>query len=115
MLQPLVLDGENLFKNIIELTKNPNSKGVFVFKHSTKCYISSMVYKQLKKEWNLDEDYPFYYLDLISYRGLSNHVATELRVTHESPQILYIRNGECIAHAAHSNISQKNIEHWVHA
>ena len=37
-----------------------------VFKHSTRCSISSMVKSRVERSWDLD--FPIYYLDLIQYR-----------------------------------------------
>ena len=45
-----------------------------------------------------------YYLDLITYRSISNQLADDFKVEHESPQILLIKNGNCIYHASHNAI-----------
>ena len=46
-----------------------------------------------------------YFLDVISRRALSNEVAKAFEVYHESPQLLLIRNGECVYEASHLDIS----------
>lgn len=46
----------------------------------------------------------FYFLDLISYRNISNRIAEEFNVYHESPQVLLIRNGECVYDESHMSI-----------
>ncbi|RYE16256.1 MAG: DUF2847 family protein [Sphingobacteriaceae bacterium] len=48
---------------------------------------------------------PLYFLDLIKYRDLSTKVAEVFNVHHESPQLLLIKNGECILDQSHSSIS----------
>lgn len=105
MLSSQNLDRIDRFLEIVEKTKNPESNGVFVFKHSTRCFVSKMVYDRLASEWNLSKDIPFYYVDLLKYRDLSNTISNALKVHHESPQLLYIRNGECKDHASHSEVS----------
>lgn len=50
------------------------------------------------------DDCDFYFLDLIRHRSLSNQVAEDFAVTHESPQILLIKNGECVYEESHSGI-----------
>ena len=45
-----------------------------------------------------------YYLDLITYRSISNQLADDFNVEHQSPQILIIKNGNCIYHASHNAI-----------
>jgi bacillithiol system protein YtxJ len=74
-----------------------------VFKHSTRCNISSVALKRLENAGNLpNADY--YYLDLIKYRHLSDAVAHIFEVYHESPQILVIKNGECVYDESHLGI-----------
>ncbi len=76
---------------------------VVIFKHSIRCVVSSMVKTRLDNEEN-PEHVSFYYLDLITYRSVSNKVAEVFGVRHESPQVLLIRNGECIYNESHNGI-----------
>ncbi len=81
---------------------------VVIFKHSTRCAISSMVKSRLERQ-DAPKDIPFYYLDLISYRAISNHIADTFAVEHESPQVLLIRNGKCVYDESHNGISMDEI------
>jgi bacillithiol system protein YtxJ len=47
----------------------------------------------------------YYYLDLIAHKALSNEIAEKFRVKHESPQLLYVENGEVDLHQSHHKIS----------
>jgi len=77
-----------------------------IFKHSTRCSISMMVKKRFELDWNkLPENLPLYFLDLIKYRDLSNQVAADFQVYHESPQLLLIKDGECILDLSHGQVS----------
>jgi bacillithiol system protein YtxJ len=77
-----------------------------IFKHSTRCPISSMAKKRFELEWDaLPENLPLYFLDLIKHRDISNQVATDFHVNHESPQLLLIKDGECILDQSHGGIS----------
>ena len=79
---------------------------VVIFKHSTRCSISMMVKKRFELDWNkLPEDLPLYFLDLIKYRDLSNQVAQDFEVYHESHQLLLIKDGECILDLSHGQVS----------
>jgi bacillithiol system protein YtxJ len=84
---------------------------VVVFKHSTRCSISSMALNRMK---SLDDAFfqstPFYYLDLIAHRELSSSIADRTGVRHESPQILIIEKGECRYHASHMEISASSLQ-----
>lgn len=67
-----------------------------IFKHNTTCPISKRVLRHLKEEEDvLPQNIPFYILDLLSYRDLSNTVAERFHVPHKSPQLLLIKNGKC--------------------
>jgi len=64
---------------------------------------------QRLKRSGLPAELDFYYLDLITYRALSNKVADQYDVSHESPQILLIRNGKCVYDESHLGISMDDI------
>jgi len=77
-----------------------------IFKHSTRCSISMMAKRRFELDWeDLPEDMPLYFLDLISYRELSAQVAQLFQVHHESPQLLLIKDGECVLDQSHGAIS----------
>ena len=80
-----------------------------IFKHSTRCSISSVAKNRLEKGLQ-PEGVDFYYLDLIRYRGISNKISSDFDVFHQSPQVLMIRNGECVYDESHSGISMNDIE-----
>lgn len=83
-----------------------------IFKHSTRCSISSMVRSRLEKSAPLLH-IDFYCLDLIAYRSISGLVAETFQVYHESPQVLLIRNGECIYEESHNGICMEDIAEQV--
>lgn len=81
-----------------------------IFKHSTRCSISSVAKMRLSASLTFDEDLPIYYLDLLSYRNLSNLVAEKFNVSHQSPQLLIIKEGECVYHDSHLSISVNEVK-----
>ena len=77
-----------------------------IFKHSTRCSISLMAKRRLELDGDhLPENLPVYFLDLIKYRDISNLVAQDFQVHHQSPQLLLIKDGECILDQSHGAIS----------
>ena len=77
-----------------------------IFKHSTRCSISLMAKRRFEMDWSeLPDNLPLYYLDLIKYRDISNQIAEDFQVHHQSPQLLVIKDGECILDQSHSSIS----------
>jgi len=96
---------------IVELSENTDNKAVAIFKHSTRCSISSMALNRLTRSWDItSETLPIFFLDLISYRNISNEIADRFDVEHESPQLLIIKNGKCVYHASHSAIDVDDIK-----
>lgn len=82
-----------------------------IFKHSTRCSISAMALDRLNRNWKFTEtQITPYYLDLLQYREISNKIAEKWQIHHESPQMLIIKNGECIHDVSHSDISVSEIE-----
>lgn len=87
----LSLEKEDQLDKILE-AKVPQ----IIFKHNTTCPISKGVLRRLKEEADtLPSDTPFYILDLLSHREISDAIAEKLNVTHASPQLLLIQNGKC--------------------
>ncbi|HVG14418.1 MAG TPA: bacillithiol system redox-active protein YtxJ [Chitinophagaceae bacterium] len=99
------LTDEEQLKNII--TKS-QSKAQVIFKHSTRCSISAVALQRLQKA-EQPADVDFYFLDLISNRGLSNKVADTFKVRHESPQVLVIKDGQSIYDESHMGIAMSEI------
>jgi len=85
-----------------------NSISFLVFKHSTRCSISSMAISRFERSYNIDGLVAFY-LDIIKYRSISNQLAVDLNVSHQSPQLLLVQNGICTYSASHNSISLDEI------
>jgi bacillithiol system protein YtxJ len=84
---------------------------VAVFKHSTSCFISKTVLKNFEKEIEIsdEQNVSFYFLDLLAFRPISNKIAEDFGIRHESPQLIVFENGEPINNASHQDISLSQI------
>lgn len=103
MMNWIPLQSEADLSQLIEKSK---STPCIIFKHSTRCSISSIAKFRLEGDWDFDpEQVNIYYLDLINYRNLSHLVAETFSVTHESPQLLLIKNGVCTYDSSHLDIT----------
>ena len=79
------------------------TKKVAIFKHSTRCSISKMVLSKFERDVEKsDQDVSYYFLDLITHRDISNAIAKNLDVEHQSPQLLVLENGTVVKHASHN-------------
>ena len=89
---------------------------VVIFKHSTRCPISSMAWRRVSTAWDNElEDLPFYYLDLLRYRNVSDEVSRHYGIQHESPQILFIEEGKVTYQTSHNGINVNDIKELLHA
>ena len=97
------LNSVNDIHRIVELSK---TKPQVIFKHSTRCSISSIA--KMRVEDNISavsSDVDFYYLDLIKHKDISSAIASELEVHHESPQMILLIDGIAVHDASHFDIT----------
>ena len=92
-------------EQIDSLVKESENTPVLIFKHSTRCSISSMVKDRVERSWIFDGKVKPYYLDLITYRNISNLIAEKFNVEHQSPQAILLKNGQVQYDASHMAIS----------
>ena len=98
---------------LAQIKQESAEQPVLIFKHSTRCSISSTAMSRLERNWSDSAGIKPYYLDLISFRSMSGQVAEEFGVDHQSPQVLLIQNGECIYDASHFEISFDDLKQQV--
>jgi monothiol bacilliredoxin len=91
------------------IAQKSKGKTQLIFKHSTRCGISRMVMNQFVSEYDIDAKADLYYLDLLSYREVSNETGYKFQVMHQSPQLLVIKNGIVVAHASHGGINDMDL------
>lgn len=83
---------------------------VALFKHSTRCPVSSMAKNRLEKSWDKEtNETTIFFLDLIRYRELSNKIASKLAVDHASPQLILIEKGIAVYDASHHMIQSSEV------
>ncbi len=96
-------------EQIEEIKLNSGKNPQIIFKHSTRCSISSMAKNRLDKNHS-PTGMDFYYLDVINNRNISNKIAEEFSVHHQSPQVLIIKDGKCVYDESHSGIHLDEIK-----
>lgn len=101
----LDFSSESQLEKIIEASQQ---KPQVIFKHSTTCGISASAKSRLEQE-NLSEKVDFHYLDLLSFRSVSNLVAEKLSVVHQSPQVIVINKGQVVNYESHFAINNEFI------
>lgn len=98
-----------------EIKKESANSPVLIFKHSRRCNISRASLDRLERNWNEKEmaDVKPYFLDLLSFREISNGIAEKFQVEHESPQILLINDGQSVLNLSHFEIEYNSIRSAV--
>lgn len=89
-------------------------KPQIIFKDSKTCGISAFAKERLTNGSDLlTKTADFNYLDLLSYRSVSNFIAKELNVIHQSPQIIVIKNGKVVFKDSHHSIEPEKIQKFL--
>jgi bacillithiol system protein YtxJ len=97
-----------------KIVADSENKPQLIFKHSTRCVISKMVLSEFEKSYRDDsQSADLYFLDLLQFRVVSNQIAQQFKVRHESPQVLLVRNGVAVRHDSHDSISASVVETWI--
>ena len=87
-----------------------HQKPQLIFKHSTRCSISIMALTRFQGSGILDSDaIDSYYLDLLTFRNISNAIETKSGVVHQSPQVIVLNKGEVFLSETHGMIDGRSI------
>lgn len=95
---------DQLQKIIVRSEEKPQ----VVFKYSSHCQLSEAILTQLQKNC-CPAHMDFHFLDLTDHENISKKISEKFHVIHQSPQILLIKEGECIYQESNSEISLKEI------
>ena len=91
------LDTKEQWSDLIELS---HKQAVYIFKHSSRCGISSMVLSRFEKQLKEREE-TYFHLHIQGSRSLSNWLAEELKIRHESPQLIVLKEAKVLAYDSH--------------
>lgn len=101
-------------KQLDELILSSYTKPVLLFKHSTRCPVSTMAKKRLENDWDIEDGkITTVYLDLLNHRDISNMISEKTGVHHQSPQAILLRNGTVVYHSSHDSISAHDIKKLI--
>ncbi len=94
-------------KILDELIEKSNNLPQIIFKHSTRCAVSSLALNRISSK-SVNKNY--YIVDIMSHRDISNALASRFNIIHQSPQLLLIHNGVCVQNTSHLGISKSWVE-----
>jgi bacillithiol system protein YtxJ len=85
-------------------------KTQIIFKDSLSCGISAYAKERLADGSSLlAQKSEFNYLDLLQYRAVSNFISIEFGITHQSPQIIVIKDKKVVYRDSHHSIEPEKI------
>ncbi|UTR15633.1 bacillithiol system redox-active protein YtxJ [Salipaludibacillus sp. LMS25] len=96
---------------LTQLIKNGDT--FFLLKNSTTCPISSDAFQEMEGYSKTTDELPVYYLNVQELRDVSNHVAENFGIKHESPQLILFKQGKPVWDTSHWNVTLKNAEKAV--
>lgn len=83
---------------------------VFLFKHSTVCPVSSSAHQEVKRFLEGEGEAPeFYLVKVIESRPVSGEVAKRIGLTHQSPQLILVKDRSAVWSASHYEITGEAI------
>ena len=72
-----------------------------------------MALRQFEKQFEIDNaNVKLYFLDLLSFREISNEIAIRFQVFHQSPQLIVLKEGNTLHHSSHHNIDSGLLEQF---
>lgn len=98
-------------QEVDQALEESKEKTVLFFKHSVTCGISNAAKFELDENWTLpEEEISTYYLNLLSYREVSNYLAEVTGVMHQSPQVIVVKDKKVLTTLTHYAIKVDKIK-----
>lgn len=98
----------NLITEFEELLES--GEPFFLLKHSTTCPVSAAAFEEYKSFLeDASSEQKGVYLAVQESRELSNHVATVTEVRHESPQVIFFKEGKPQWNESHWKITKDSL------
>lgn len=93
-----------------DILEKSEKRPQLIFKHSHRCSICFVARGNLENaSQDILEYADMHFLNVVHNRDLSDLIASELDIRHESPQVILIEDREVIMHASHGNINGDKI------
>ncbi|UOQ94157.1 bacillithiol system redox-active protein YtxJ [Halobacillus shinanisalinarum] len=97
------IETKKQFDEVVE-----NNEKFFLFKHSLTCPISASAKKEFEK-YSGESLLPCYMIHVQEAREISNAIAQDFSVKHESPQVLLFNKEAVGWHESHQNITNASL------
>lgn len=96
--------------NFNDILEKSNNRIQLIYKHSNRCGVCFFTKGEIESiAGEIAERADTYFLEVNRQRGLSNKIASELGVRHESPQLICLEDGKVAWHFSHNSIQGERI------
>ena len=92
-----------------QLLTASKERPILIFKHSNACGVSSAAFREMEKLENVN------LLEVQSARELSNEIEATTGVTHETPQVIVLRDGKAVWNASHYRVKADTVSEALQA
>jgi bacillithiol system protein YtxJ len=76
-----------------------------IYKHSSRCSISSRTAVEVARFEEERPDVPLILIDVVDEKPLARFIAQELKIRHQSPQVIVVRDGVAVWDTSHFSIT----------
>jgi bacillithiol system protein YtxJ len=92
------------------IKQNSNEKPQIIFKHSTRCSLSAIAKKRVEEAFEKLSPYcSLHIVDILKHRPVSDFIANVFDAPHQSPQLLILKNEECVLEQSHLAINPQEV------
>ncbi|AQT86493.1 bacillithiol system protein YtxJ [Paenibacillus larvae subsp. larvae] len=94
-----------------DLFAHSDEQPFVILKHSTTCPVSASALEEYEEylSGRPNEQVKYYLVKVIESRPVSNRIAGDLKVKHESPQIIYVKDKASYWNTSHWSITKKHM------
>lgn len=81
-----------------------------IYKHGPMCWAGMVAHRHLKRFATRHPDIPVFFLDSVAQRSLARHIAGVFGIRHESPQAIFLVDGEPVWNDSHYRLTSSALE-----
>jgi len=100
-------------KNANDLIESSKEYPLLLFKESMTCPISMKAKEEVDAFVSNGSPYPVYILAVQEQQETSEELAEKLKVRHETPQIIFIKDGKAVEVLNHRDVTEEMIEEMI--
>lgn len=97
-----------------EAREQSTTRPVLIFKHSSICPTSARASEEMHRLAE-NRDLPVYRVVVQESRDVSDHIADETGVRHETPQALLLQDGEAVFDVSHHRVKADRLRDQLNA